>query len=67
MALQATVNDGALAVQETLIKSQNIQPNSRWCLKKGDLKITVSHHNTYLSGNWSDPGCNAGEVQINKK
>lgn len=67
MELQAEVNDGVLAIQETLIKSQNTQPNWHWCLKKGDLQINVSNNSTSLSGNWSDPGCNAGQVQLKKK
>jgi hypothetical protein len=67
MELQGEVNDGVLVIKETRIKNQRPEPGFHWCLKKGDIQIAVSKIGTSLSGAWSDPGCNAGQVQLQQK
>jgi hypothetical protein len=66
MTLRGSVINGSLLFKETQITDQNIPPNLRWCYKGGRLKLSSSSSGTFLRGSWSDPGCNSGEVRLQK-
>jgi hypothetical protein len=66
MTLRGSVVNGSLLFKETQITDQNLPPNARWCYKGGRLKLSNSSNGTVLRGSWSDPGCNSGEVRLQK-
>jgi hypothetical protein len=65
MQFTGTFINGTLQYRETSIVEQKPSPNTYWCLKKGDLILSDS--GTKLTGKWSDPGCNAGSVHLQKE
>jgi hypothetical protein len=67
MPLRGRVVNGALLFKEIRITDQNPPLGSRWCIKGGRLRISVSNGRVFLRGPWSDPGCNSGQIRLQKQ
>lgn len=67
MPLRGRVVNGALLFKETRITDQNPPPGLRWCIKGGRLRISGSNGRLFLRGSWSDPGCNSGQIGLQKQ
>ncbi len=67
MSLRGRVVNGALLFKETRITDQNPPLGLRWCIKGGRLRISGSNGRVFLRGSWSDPGCNAGLIGLQKQ
>jgi hypothetical protein len=67
MSLTGRIVYGALLFRETQITDQNPSPGTRWCIKGGRLQISVSNNGVFLRGPWSDPTCNSGQIELQKR
>jgi hypothetical protein len=67
MPLRGRVVNGALLFKETRITDQNPPLGLRWCIKGGRLRISGFNGRPFLRGFWSDPGCNSGQIELQKQ
>ena len=69
MTLQGRVVNGSLLFKETSIINQQLPlfPIFHWCLKEGRLRLSNSGGRTFLTGPWADPGCNYGQITLQKQ
>lgn len=65
LAVTGAVSGSAVTVKEGAVISQNSLPNGAfWCTKAATLTIAAS--GSRLTGPWSAPGCEPGQVDVQR-
>ncbi|HVE55284.1 MAG TPA: hypothetical protein VNB22_00545 [Pyrinomonadaceae bacterium] len=66
MRLRGTIKRNRLSFAETKITRENPEPDSRWCIKSGKLKLGYAKGKLTLKGNWQGPDCSPGTIVLRK-
>lgn len=66
MRLRGTIKRNRISFTETQITRENIEPDSRWCIKSGKLKLAYIKGKLTLKGNWQGADCSPGTIVLRK-
>jgi len=66
MRLRGTIKGNRISFAETKITQENPEPDSRWCIKSGKLKLAYIKGKLTLKGNWQGADCTPGTIVLRK-
>ncbi len=66
MRLKGKIKRNRLSFTEVKITQENLEPDSRWCIKSGKLKVTYQKGKPTLKGNWQGSSCPPGTIVLRK-
>jgi len=64
MRLRGTIEKNRLMFTETRITRENPEPDSRWCIKTGKLRLAYVKGKLTLRGNWQGSDCSPGSIVL---
>lgn len=66
MRLKGTIKRNRLSFTEVKISQENPEPDSRWCIKSGKLKLVYIKGKQTLKGNWRGSSCSPGTIVLKR-
>lgn len=67
MELRGRIRGDVLVFEEAETMDDHPEPDTRWCVKRGELEIRITPRASVLSGPWTAPECSPGTIRLTRE